>query len=163
MKWSLLRNDLEGSARSSKVLVKEVQHETMEKTVVLRRGFNWELRKTHHRTHFLVSPALRDGSRYVATHLGCFRVSLLRGEAASSTELAPGQSRAVKSVMPGKVVRLLVAVGDVVQKDQPILVLEAMKMENEIRTPLGGIVAQIVVTPEQKIESGQALFKIEVQ
>lgn len=163
MKWSLIRHDLEGSGRSPKVLVKDVKQESVSKLAVLRRGSVWELRAGKNRFNFLVSSALRDGSRHVATHLGNFRVSQLRGDDNLSNELAPGQSKDVKSVMPGKVVRLLVKAGDTVQKDQAVLVLEAMKMENEIRTPLAGVITQIVVVPQQKVEAGQPLFKIEVQ
>ena len=51
----------------------------------------------------------------------------------------------IKSQMPGKIVRILVKPDAVVTKDQPLLVMEAMKMENEIKAPLAGKVSKISV------------------
>jgi biotin carboxyl carrier protein len=67
----------------------------------------------------------------------------------------------VNTQMPGRVVRLLVAVGDAVQKGQPLLVVEAMKMENELRAPVAGTVAEVFVAEGQAVESGARLVRID--
>jgi biotin carboxyl carrier protein len=56
---------------------------------------------------------------------------------------------------------VLVAVGDEVEKDQGLLVIEAMKMENEIRAPAAGKVKEIRVAPGQAVESGELLIELE--
>jgi acetyl/propionyl-CoA carboxylase alpha subunit len=67
----------------------------------------------------------------------------------------------LKSQMPGKIVKVLVAVGDEVQKGQPMLVMEAMKMENEIKATGSGKVVQLNVTPGKAIETGALLVVVE--
>jgi biotin carboxyl carrier protein len=66
----------------------------------------------------------------------------------------------VKALMPGRVVRILVAKGDTVRKGTGILILEAMKMENEIQAPADGTVDEVFVTPGQTVESGAELMHI---
>ena len=60
--------------------------------------------------------------------------------------------------MPGKIIRVLVQEGAEVQKDQPLLVMEAMKMENEIRSPQNGVVGQLKVSEGSTVESGADLI-----
>jgi biotin carboxyl carrier protein len=67
----------------------------------------------------------------------------------------------VTSVMPGKVVRILVAEGETVRPEQGLLVVEAMKMENEIAAPRGGTIRSIEVREGQPVESGARLIVIE--
>jgi len=73
---------------------------------------------------------------------------------------ASGQA-AVRAIMPGRVVRLLVAPGDQVAARQGLLVIEAMKMENEITAPRAGVVGQIMVAPGRPVESGETLLILE--
>ena len=63
--------------------------------------------------------------------------------------------------MPGRVVRLLAAAGDEVNARQPIIVVEAMKMENELRSPKAGRVKEIVVQAGESVEAGRVLAVIE--
>ena len=67
----------------------------------------------------------------------------------------------VKAQMPGKIVRVLVQEGLSVVKDQPLLVMEAMKMENEIRAQGDGVVKQLHVQPGQTVETGAPLLVLE--
>lgn len=67
----------------------------------------------------------------------------------------------IRSFMPGKVVDVLVAVGDEVAKDQGVLIVEAMKMENEVRTTAAGKVKEIRVSAGQAVESGELLIVLE--
>ena len=66
----------------------------------------------------------------------------------------------VKSVMPGRVVHVLVREGDDVSPGTPLLILEAMKMENEIRCVTGGTVAKVFVAAGQTVINGDALVSI---
>jgi len=59
--------------------------------------------------------------------------------------------------MPGTVARVGVSVGDQVAQGQPLLWLEAMKMEHVIAAPAAGIVAELPVTPGQQVEVGSVL------
>jgi pyruvate carboxylase subunit B len=66
----------------------------------------------------------------------------------------------LKSIMPGVVVKLLVQAGDTVAKDQPLLILEAMKMQNEIVAPAPGKVAALHVREGQAVASGAKLVSL---
>jgi biotin carboxyl carrier protein len=74
---------------------------------------------------------------------------------------AKGGDKAVKSPMPGRVVKLLVARGDTVQPGQGLVVLEAMKMENEVRARAAGVVAEVHVAPGAAVEGGAKLITLE--
>jgi biotin carboxyl carrier protein len=63
--------------------------------------------------------------------------------------------------MPGKVVRLLVAVGDKVEAGQGLLVVEAMKMQNEIRSPKSGKVERLLAKEGQSVNAGEPLAWVE--
>jgi biotin carboxyl carrier protein len=63
--------------------------------------------------------------------------------------------------MPGRVVKILVAPGDAVTARQPVIVVEAMKMENELRSPKAGRVRDIPVSEGASVEGGRVLVVIE--
>lgn len=67
----------------------------------------------------------------------------------------------LKASMPGRVLRLLVEAGDTVAAHQGVLVIEAMKMQNELKSPKAGRVAQLRVSPGDTVASGQILALIE--
>jgi biotin carboxyl carrier protein len=69
--------------------------------------------------------------------------------------------RAVVAPMPGLVVRVDVEVGQTVTAGQGVVVVEAMKMENELKAPADGVVASIVVQPGQTVEKGATLVTLE--
>src|SRR5271169_5276124 len=60
----------------------------------------------------------------------------------------------VAALMPGKVVRVLVEAGDSVEAGQGLVVIEAMKMQNEVRSPKRGIVERLLVSEGQTINAG---------
>jgi biotin carboxyl carrier protein len=66
----------------------------------------------------------------------------------------------VRSPMPGRIVRVLVADGDVVEADTPAVIVEAMKMENEVRTTAPGRVARVAVRVGETVEAGQLLCEL---
>ena len=67
----------------------------------------------------------------------------------------------VTAPMPGKIVRLLVKDGDTVAARQPLVVVEAMKMENELRAGRAGIVAEIQVREGASVDAGALLLVIQ--
>jgi len=67
----------------------------------------------------------------------------------------------IAAPMPGKVVRLLVAVGGAVEAGQGLLVVEAMKMQNEIRSPKTGRVERLLVKEGQNVNAGEVLAWVE--
>lgn len=67
----------------------------------------------------------------------------------------------VTAYMPGKVVALLVEEGAEVKSGQGVVVLEAMKMENEIQAEADGVIRRILVQSGQAVEGGDPLFEIE--
>jgi biotin carboxyl carrier protein len=83
------------------------------------------------------------------------------GEAARRGHDGGAGSGTVTAPMPGKVVAVLVAVGDTVEPGQPLVVLEAMKMESTLVAEVGGRVATVAAAPGATVEGGALLVAIE--
>ena len=66
----------------------------------------------------------------------------------------------VTTSMPGNIVDVLVAEGDVVKAGQPVLVIEAMKMESEVQAPAGGTVEGIFVAKGDRVTPGEVLIEV---
>ena len=81
------------------------------------------------------------------------------GNAQSGAELQGRQKISVP--MPGKVIEVLVSEGDAIEKGQGLVIVEAMKMENEVRSPSAGEVREIKVKPGDAVEAGAVLLIIE--
>lgn len=81
------------------------------------------------------------------------------GGAQSGLELQGRQNVSVP--MPGKIIAVLVAEGDSVEKGQGLVIVEAMKMENEVRSPIAGAVKEIKVKPGDTVEGGAVLIVVE--
>lgn len=73
---------------------------------------------------------------------------------------AAGGEIQVKAPIPGLVVRVLIRTGDTVKAGQPIIILEAMKMENELRAVREGIVGDVRVKAGERVEQGMVLLVI---
>jgi biotin carboxyl carrier protein len=67
----------------------------------------------------------------------------------------------VKAAIPGRVLRVLASPGDHVVHGQPVVVLEAMKMENDVRAPRDGVVRSVEVIAGQAVGTGQVLLRLE--
>ncbi len=78
---------------------------------------------------------------------------------ADTTKRASARTE-VKAPMPGKVVKLLVGAGDTVDSGQGVLLFEAMKMQNEIKSPQDGVVGEMAVDEGQAVEARDRLFVI---
>ena len=74
---------------------------------------------------------------------------------------AAGAGESITSPMPGNILAVNVAAGDMVKKGQVLMVLEAMKMENEIMAPHDGKVTAVAVTKGAAVESGALLCTIQ--
>ena len=86
------------------------------------------------------------------------KMNLLRAQSSSEGPAGPVE---VTSPMPGKVVAVLVKEGQAVEEDQGVVVVEAMKMENELKAPKAGKVVSITATEGAAVETGAILCVIE--
>jgi pyruvate carboxylase subunit B len=82
------------------------------------------------------------------------------GGAAGTGAGAPAGSSVVRSPMPGLVVRLLVEEGQAVESGAGLVVVEAMKMENELRASGAGVVSRVAVRPGNRVEKGDVLVEL---
>ena len=64
--------------------------------------------------------------------------------------------------MPGSVVSVLVSIGDVVKKGQPLIIMEAMKMEHTIVAPLDGVVEAVYFAAKEQVKEGAELVALAV-
>jgi len=93
----------------------------------------------------------------VSSHATTYKV--YRGYKPSG--LFAGGAGALVTQMPGKVVKVMVKEGDKVEKGQTVLILEAMKMENEIKAGVSGVIKNLGVKVGQALESGVLMAEIE--
>ncbi len=87
------------------------------------------------------------------------RTRAIRAMTRAST--GPVGPRPVKAPMPGLVVRIDVVAGDAVRAGQGVLIMEAMKMENELKADVSGVVARVLAQPGQAVEKGAVLIEFE--
>ena len=106
-----------------------------------------------------------DGKEYTAKVNGkSFKVAVAEGAAAPAAKAAAsagGAAADLTAPMPGTVIKVLVAEGDEVAEGQTVVVMEAMKMETEIKAEKAGRVAQIVAAQGAVVAAGDVLVKIE--
>jgi pyruvate carboxylase subunit B len=82
-------------------------------------------------------------------------------EASAHTHGGSGEQSAVTAPMPGTVIRVLVAEGEQVQQRQPLVVLEAMKMETPLVSPYEGVVSRVHVGEGDQVAGGALLVELE--
>jgi biotin carboxyl carrier protein len=107
-----------------------------------------------------------DGHLELAGGAGVFHVEVedARTHAARAQTVAargPAGPRCIKAAMPGIVREVMVEPGRTVEKGQPLLILEAMKMQNEVRADEKGTVRAVFVAPGDTVEKGARLLEIE--
>ena len=113
----------------------------------------------------VIEAAVTEGASRgeLMVHLPCVSVPVSidanrrRGRAA----VHPDGEQRIVAPMPGRVLRVMVAVGDVVELRQPVVVVEAMKMENELRAPKAGTVKEVAIEAGASVEAGRLLVVIE--
>jgi biotin carboxyl carrier protein len=162
--------NLEGGAQELEV------EETAEHTLLLKLGerqFEADVRKIGD-TSFSVLIGNRsfdlevvpDGDDLIVASRGeLTRVTLVdtarrSRRSAVARQAAAGRAE-LKAMMPGRVINVLVGVGDEVALHQGLVVVEAMKMENELKSPKAGKVTEVKVTPGQTVEKGDLLIVVE--
>jgi len=84
-----------------------------------------------------------------------------RGGKRLADRAAGSGPRRIAAPMPGKVIRVLVTIGDAVRARQPVVVIEAMKMENELRAGRDGTVAEVHAREGMLVEAGALLIVIQ--
>jgi biotin carboxyl carrier protein len=94
----------------------------------------------------------------ISTELGNLDFAFVRGSALEGNFNQKHSVSQVKSQMPGKILKILVSEGQDVEVGQTILVIEAMKMENEVKVSHNGKIEKISVKEGQKVEAGELLF-----
>ncbi len=110
----------------------------------------------------------REGELW-SVQVGGRTFSIEMGEVPNSGKVSrrPRNSRkgkssgVVSSPIPGKIVSINLSVGDTVNEGDVIMVLEAMKMQNEIQAPIGGIVTELNCSPGETIEANSPLVVID--
>jgi biotin carboxyl carrier protein len=120
--------------------------------IVNNRSFEIEVDNTEDEYRVLV-----DGRNYRVHLVDERRVRV--GGAQSGAELQGQQKISVP--MPGKVIAVLVSEGDAVEKGQGLVIVEAMKMENEVRSPITGKVTAIRIKAGEAVEAGAVLAIVE--
>jgi pyruvate carboxylase subunit B len=112
---------------------------------------------------YFVSVDAGERDEYEVRHGGSKRTLRIVDPLAAAAEgpLEGGGRAEVRAVMPGRVVKLLVEEGAEVERGQGLMVVEAMKMENELEAPRDGTITTIDVEPGQAVESGALLIVIE--
>jgi glutaconyl-CoA/methylmalonyl-CoA decarboxylase subunit gamma len=98
---------------------------------------------------------IADGRRFFA------KVESERMRIQAAGKPASGNDSVVRSPMPGRVVRVLCAEGAEIAEGAPVIVVEAMKMENELAAPRAGRVQKIHVAAGATVESGAVLIELE--
>jgi biotin carboxyl carrier protein len=111
-----------------------------------------------------VLPSRGDGPAHVTLNGKEYPVILrdpkrLRGSSGGDTKT--DGTVEIRTAMPGKVVKVLSAVGDTVSKGTGVIVVEAMKMQNEMRSPKPGVVKEIRVAEGATVNAGEVLVTIE--
>lgn len=106
--------------------------------------------------------ALNDGNVFVYVNGQVIRLGKITGDQQkySREVLEFGAKDQITTPMPGKIVKILVAEGEKVAAKQPLVIVESMKMENEIKSPANGTIKSIHFKAGDLVESGQPIIKI---
>jgi len=123
---------------------------------------------------YLRSLRLEDGSQFAFAH---HREGSMHHVSSVSTSVAveivdplalrrkktdddAGAGGVLKALMPGRIVRMLVNKGDSVRRGQSLVILEAMKMENDIQSPVDGVVDEVFISAGDTVEAGGQLLHV---
>lgn len=112
---------------------------------------------------FTVYFAEAEGRRYFSISGEQFCIQEAKSESVRASEAdstALEEAPTIASPMPGKVVKIFVKEGDEVEKGQGLVIVEAMKMENEIKSPIKGIVEKVNFKPGDLVDAAQSILEI---
>jgi len=93
-------------------------------------------------------------------HIVSEELSIPAPRARKKSTTKSSNSGVVSSAIPGKIVSILVSEGERVSEGDVVLVLEAMKMQNEIKSPIEGIVGRVSFSPGDRVEANVAILEI---
>ncbi len=99
-----------------------------------------------------------DGTRYAFPYKDEMAILMAKMGFKSSKSAGHGS---IKSPMPGKILAIKKQPGDTVSAGETVIVLEAMKMENELKSPVSGIVQSVLVTEGKSVEKNTLLLEIQ--
>ncbi|MDO8550268.1 MAG: biotin/lipoyl-containing protein [Ignavibacteria bacterium] len=139
------------------------------------KEYNYSLSKLNNNTYklfvdnksFLITARKNGGSEFIVTLEGQVIetkvLSALKEKAANLIEAkaAKHSITIVKSPMPGMILKIKKKAGDEVMQGDSVLILEAMKMENDIRSPVSGKIKEVKIIEGQAVEKGISLLVIE--
>ena len=115
-------------------------------------------------TSYVVRRERADGGTYLWVGDKRYQAKVLDPRSLQSRKLATGAAdgaRKILAPMPGKVVRVLVQESMEVQAGQGVIVVEAMKMQNELKSPKQGIVKQVLTAEGASVNAGDVLLIVE--
>ena len=101
-----------------------------------------------------------DGEEHQVAASGMSVQAAAPKKAPARKKTAAAGANSVMAMMPGAILKVLVAEGDPVAEGDVLIVLEAMKMENEIHAHRAGVVKKVHVAPGESVENNQALVEI---
>jgi len=104
---------------------------------------------------------LLEGWRVVVDIEPAARAELRERAGRIGSAATRGVPSELHAIIPGRVLSIAVAVGDAVEAGQAVMIVEAMKMQNELRVPRAGVVSRIAVAPGGTIEVGDLLLALE--
>ena len=108
----------------------------------------------------IVAKVYRDGETdHIFTARGATQITTV--DPLAHAGHGPAEGGRLSAPMPGKVVSFAVKAGDLVQKGQPLAVMEAMKMEHTIAAPADGVVQELLYAPGDQVAEGAELLKLE--
>jgi glutaconyl-CoA/methylmalonyl-CoA decarboxylase subunit gamma len=102
-----------------------------------------------------------DGWRFELEVEDAARAALRRRATREADATAASGPLDIRAIIPGRVAAVRVAPGDPVEAGQTLLVVEAMKMQNELRSPRDGVIQRVAAAERQTIEVGDLLVVIE--
>ena len=115
---------------------------------------------------FTVYFAEANGKKYVSIGGEQFLIEEAESEASAASgadATAVDEAPIAASPMPGKVVKILVKLGDKVEKGQGLVIVEAMKMENEIKSPIKGVVDKVNFKAGDLVDAAQPIIEIKTE
>jgi biotin carboxyl carrier protein len=138
--------------------VTDVQYSANKKTIqFMCNGQRFSMRITHDDQHHIICPA--NGKTVAVTPIAPKKAQLLFLPANQETvSVTNTDLMTVKSPLAGRITKVLVAVGQSVTKGQPLLLIESMKMENEICSPSNGSIQTISIQQGEVVKPHQVLL-----
>jgi biotin carboxyl carrier protein len=95
------------------------------------------------------------------THKSISQASITNPSRVNPAELPAGNNLLLKSPLTGRIIKILVKPGDQVSKNQPLVIIESMKMENEIRATFNGFIKSISISEGNLVQQNQVLIIFE--